>query len=219
MLIAGVVWSVSAYSTQIWSPIQFVKQLFVTPQGQIDQSKATIKIDGVNGRIDAKSIYENGVQVATKSDFNSAKSYADQKEVEAINAAKNYTNHHVVDGAHIANWAVTTNKIANSAITMDKLSSDLVTKLHESGSQIVTTCNANNIGRHNRFWQTCEYFQVTNDGHCTANHKDGVERDGREGRFDFLCAMGYVREWDQNWIEQTVGVYRRVGFAYVYGFR
>ncbi len=71
VLVAGVVWTLSAYSTQIWSPVQFVKQLFVTPNGEIDQSKATIKIDGTKWRIDAKSIYENGVQVATKGDLDS----------------------------------------------------------------------------------------------------------------------------------------------------
>ena len=81
VLVVGVLWTVSAYSTNIWSPIQFVKQLFVTPNGELNSSKATIKIDGTNGRIDAKSIYENGVQVATKSDLNgySSKSYVDSK--------------------------------------------------------------------------------------------------------------------------------------------
>ena len=66
VLVAGIVWTVSAYSTNIWSPIQFVKQLFVTPNGEIDQSKATIKINGVNGRIDAKSMYVNWQEVVTK---------------------------------------------------------------------------------------------------------------------------------------------------------
>jgi len=59
--------AVSAYSTQIWNPVQFVKQLFVTPNGEIDAAKATIKIDGTNGRIDAKSVYVNGKEVSTKS--------------------------------------------------------------------------------------------------------------------------------------------------------
>jgi len=66
VLVAGVVWTVSAYSTNIWSPIQFVKQLFVTPNGELDTSKATIKIDGTNWTIEAKSIYVNQQEVATK---------------------------------------------------------------------------------------------------------------------------------------------------------
>ena len=67
VLVAGVVWTVSAYSTNIWGPIQFVKQLFVTPNGELDSSKATIKIDGTNGTIEAKNVKVNWEDVATKS--------------------------------------------------------------------------------------------------------------------------------------------------------
>ena len=63
-----------------------MKQLFVTPQGQIDQSKATIKLDGTNWRLDAKSIYENGVQVATKSALTS---YATKSD---LNSKVNWLN-------------------------------------------------------------------------------------------------------------------------------
>ncbi len=51
ILLCGSMWNVFAYS--IWSPVQYVKQLFVTPNGSSDQSKATIKIDGLNGSITA----------------------------------------------------------------------------------------------------------------------------------------------------------------------
>jgi hypothetical protein len=66
VLVGMSVLSVSAYNTQIWSPVQFVKQLFVTPNGELDTSKATIKIDGVKGSISAKSLKVNGQEVATK---------------------------------------------------------------------------------------------------------------------------------------------------------
>ena len=70
ILIGILVWwsvlAVSAYNTQIWSPIQFVKQLFVTPNGESDANKATIKIDGTNGIIEAKNVKVNWQDVATK---------------------------------------------------------------------------------------------------------------------------------------------------------
>ena len=64
-------WSVFAYS--IWSPIQYVKQLYVTPTWNSNSSAATIKLDGANGRLDAKTIYENGDEVATRNELNSVK--------------------------------------------------------------------------------------------------------------------------------------------------
>ncbi len=66
VLVAGVVWTVSAYSTNIWSPIQYVKQLFITPNGEFNSTKASIKLNWATGRIDAKSIYVNWQEVATK---------------------------------------------------------------------------------------------------------------------------------------------------------
>jgi len=69
---AGSVVSAYAYNTNIWSPVQFVKQLFVTPNGEVDMSKATIKINWTDGSIQAKSIEAksvkvNGLNVATQS--------------------------------------------------------------------------------------------------------------------------------------------------------
>ena len=66
VLVAGGVWTVSAYSTNIWSPIQYVKQLFVTPNGEFNSTKASIKLNWATGRIDAKSMYVNWQEVATK---------------------------------------------------------------------------------------------------------------------------------------------------------
>ena len=63
VLIGCGIWSVSAYD--VWNPVQFVKQLFVTPNGESDSSKATIKLDGKTGRIDAKSVYVNWKSVVT----------------------------------------------------------------------------------------------------------------------------------------------------------
>jgi hypothetical protein len=57
---AGTVLAVSAYSTQIWSPVQFVKQLFVTPNGEMDSTKATVKIDGTNGTVTANGVVVKG---------------------------------------------------------------------------------------------------------------------------------------------------------------
>jgi len=92
-LITGSLLWVQAYSTNIWSSVQFVKQLFATPNGEVDTSKATIKIDGTNGRIDAKSIYENGKEVSTKA-------YVNSKTKDAWAFKKNGTN------AYYSSWNV-----------------------------------------------------------------------------------------------------------------
>jgi hypothetical protein len=36
---------VNAYDVQLWSPVQYIKQLFLTPNGEFDKSKATIVLD------------------------------------------------------------------------------------------------------------------------------------------------------------------------------
>ncbi len=53
-LLMSSMWSVFAYS--IWSPIQYVKQLYVTPAWNSNPSAATIKLDGANGNISSKSL-------------------------------------------------------------------------------------------------------------------------------------------------------------------
>ena len=68
-LVGVSVLSVSAYQAQIWNPVQFVKKLFVTPNGELDSTKATIVIDGTNWEIQAKSVKVNGKEVATKEDL------------------------------------------------------------------------------------------------------------------------------------------------------
>jgi len=56
----------SSYAYDIWNPIQYVKQLFATPNGETDLSKATIKIDGTKWIIDVSSwFYINGQPVPT----------------------------------------------------------------------------------------------------------------------------------------------------------
>ena len=65
LLLWGVV-MVYAYNTQIFAPVQFVKQLFATPNWEQDSSKATIRLDGPSGTIEAKNIKVNGEDVATK---------------------------------------------------------------------------------------------------------------------------------------------------------
>ena len=96
--------------------------------------------------------------------LNSAKSYADQKKVEAINAAKNYTNNHVVDGAHIA----------NGAITEDKLATDLKNTIKNRGFHLVEKCNIMNVGRPNSHGLLCASFRVTNAMACIQKKLDGV---------------------------------------------
>jgi len=86
--------------------------------------------------------------------LNEAKSYADQKKVEAINVAKNYTNNHVVNGSHIA----------NGAITEDKLAADLKNKITNVILSSNTTCNADNLNHlklQNGNLYVCEYYSKT----------------------------------------------------------
>ena len=61
--IAVVTVMASAYNTQIWAPVQFVKQLFATPTWEVDATKATIQLDGRDWSIHAKSLWINGKQV------------------------------------------------------------------------------------------------------------------------------------------------------------
>ena len=215
VLVAGVVWTVSAYSTQIWSPIQFVKQLFVTPNGELDSSKATIKLDGTNGRIDAKSIYENGVQVATKSNLNS---YATKSALKNY-ATKSNLNSYATKSA-LKNYATKSN--LNSYATKNALKnyatkSDLNSVVAESNT--VKKCNASNVGKHDGYGRTCEYELVTNNGHCVQGGRDGVSwvlKDNGLAIAHFMCSNGWI--WDIGNYE-TVLATRRVGMSYIWGFK
>ena len=97
---ACVLGGVNAYNTNIWSPIQYVKKLFVTSDGSADPSKATIIFDGTNGTVKAKAIYENGHRLASQSDLeskansvlNAAKSYVNSKTNSVLRSAKSYAN-------------------------------------------------------------------------------------------------------------------------------
>jgi len=51
----NVLW-INVYAYNVWTPVQYMKQLFVTPNGESDANKATIKIDGTNWTISAKNI-------------------------------------------------------------------------------------------------------------------------------------------------------------------
>ena len=144
VLVAGVLWTVSAYSTQIWSPIQFVKQLFVTPQGQIDQSKATIKLDGTNWTISAKNIEVSWQDVATKN-------YVDNKLKKIIDAQK-----------------VTNTKARPT------LSSAKSIKNNHSNSKVTSVCNASHVRRRNKNGNTCTKLNVTNNIHCINAKQDNT---------------------------------------------
>ena len=150
VLVAGVLWTVSAYSTNIWSPIQFVKQLFVSPTGQVwDVKGAYIKLDGTNWRIDAKSVYVNGKEVATKSDLNNATkpdltAYAKKSDLNSY-ATKSYVESIV--NALKKTWS-------------------------SGGPKFVTSCNAANLGKHTANGDTCKSYKVTNDEDCIRNKGD-----------------------------------------------
>jgi len=63
ILLWWVVLTVNAYT--VWNPVQYIKQIFVTPNGEKDPRKALIKMDWKTGRIDAKSVYVNWKSVVT----------------------------------------------------------------------------------------------------------------------------------------------------------
>ena len=176
-----------------------MKQLFVTPQGQIDQSKATIKIDGTNGRIDAKSIYENWVQVATKSNLNS---YATKS------ALMNY-----------ATKSDLTSYVTNAL-------NNLKSKLWNSSVHIVKTCNASHIGLTNSSGLVCKSKKVTNDSHCIKAWKDRQHRRIGSWWEKWICDNGrVVTSWITTFRHHRRGrrkrhktTYRRVGYAYLYTF-
>jgi len=91
---------VNAYNTIIRSPIQFIKLLYVTPNWELDPSKATIKLDGSSWIIYAKDIKLSWKSVATQSYVNmkayqaekNAKNYANLRAYQAERKAKNYAN-------------------------------------------------------------------------------------------------------------------------------
>jgi len=199
LLVSSLVWPVSAYN--IWSPIQFVKQLFVTPTGSSDASKATIKLDGTNGRIDAKSIYENRVQVATKSDLNSYATKSDLNSYATKSALKNYATTSELS-SYASKSYVDTHNQANSSVSF------------------ASVCNADNIGKHNLNGRTCISLHVTNDYHCINSLEDGVKRyaynsklrckDGHKRILRWMCLNGKRTCWVEG---SYVGRY----FVYEFG--
>jgi len=60
VLVAGVLWTVSAYSVKVWSPIEFFRQIVFTSDGTMDLSKATIKIDGRHWVVAMKELTISG---------------------------------------------------------------------------------------------------------------------------------------------------------------
>ena len=198
------VWTVSAYSTNIWSPIQFVKQLFVRTTGQVgDVQGATIKIDGTNWRIDAKSMYENRVQVATKSDLTT---YATKSD---LNSKVNWLNTFVTscnkDNLWKLNtaWQICITKIENQCRRVGTWwnwhpSCHPVTvlawqqKFVVAESNTVSKCNAYNIGKHNLNGRTCISLHVTNDPHCINSLEDGEKRQESWGKLR-MCKDGHRR--------------------------
>ena len=172
-------WSVFAYS--IWSPIQYVKQLYVTPAWNSNSSAATIKLDGANGRLDAKTIYENGDKVATESNLentanstlSNAKNYARQQANRALTQAMQYINTHA-----------------------------------SGGNRITSLCGKNHIWWHNKLGMTCQKKIITDYGRCKdafqknfewtmserAVHKWEVRNIGsiRDFNRKFKCHAGFV---------------------------
>ena len=128
-LVWGTLLAVQAYNTQIWSPIQYVKQLFVTPNWELDSSKATIKIDGTNWSIEAKQIYQNGQPLATQN-------YVDEK-TKGIGVFKK-----IGANAYYKTWSVligSTNDIFHGR--HPKL---IVKNLNDRGSWVTTLFEWNN---------------------------------------------------------------------------
>ena len=164
-LVGASILSTHAYNVQIWSPTQYVKQLFVTPNWETDSAKATIVIDWKHGSIKARSLYENGKLVATQeytnsranSVLSSAKSYANSRANSVLSSAKSYTNsraNSVLSSAksyanHIGDTAVSSaksyaNHIGDTAVSSaksyaDKLARGLNNKIQR------TKLNAQNL--------------------------------------------------------------------------
>ena len=151
-LVGASILSTHAYNVQIWSPVQYVKQLFVTPNGELDSAKATIVLDGTNGTIKAKGLYENGMPVATKeytnSVLNSAKSYTDSKVNSVLNSAKSYTDNIERDlVAKIQNSNLNTKHLASLGVSFNK-------------------CDSTTVGVRNYKGQTCTQLKYTNVKKC-----------------------------------------------------
>ena len=110
--------SVFVYS--IWSPVQYVKQIYLTSDGSQNMSKATILIDWHTWNISVTgSLKVNGKSVSTQDDatakanaaLNSAKSDATAKANAALTSAQSYfvTNNRVV--WNVACWDSTVWKL------------------------------------------------------------------------------------------------------------
>lgn len=97
-----------AYNVQIWSPIQTVKKIYLTPTGSTDSTKATITLNGSGGIIKANNIFihkqgrknNKYFQVATYNDLEIHEKHVLTLEQDLLNSkasstlkdAKTYTN-------------------------------------------------------------------------------------------------------------------------------
>ena len=205
-LVGASILSTHAYNVQIWSPVQYVKQLFVTPNGELDSAKATIVLDGTNGTIKAKGLYENGMPVATKeytnSVLNSAKSYTDSKVNSVLNSAKSYTDSKV-------------NSVLNSAKSYtDNIERDLVAKIQNSNLNTqhlaslgvsFNKCDSSTVGVKNYKGQTCTQFKYTNVKQCWEARNSQLVYDPPHyiglGFFThwWKCDGAYIDEYKTKW--------------------
>jgi len=151
----SVVWAY-AYNVNILSPIQTLKQIFLTPKWQLNSASATIKLDGANGEIDAQKILLSGEQVATQKFAIAVWNQALVKAIEIWNSTnENYYK---------------------------KLQAELSTKISKQSAgtpvnnSLVKVCNVANVGHYNVYWQLCvkSNGKVTNAPQCKEKNRDWV---------------------------------------------
>ena len=228
-LVGASVLSTHAYNVQIWSPVQFVKKIFVTPNGELNPAKATIVFDGTNGTIKAKGLYENGQPVATQEYtnrvWNSEKSYTNLKATSVLNSAKSYTDSKV-------------NSVLNSAKSYtDNIERDLVAKIQNSNLNTkhlaslgvsFNKCDSTTVGVRNYKGQTCTQLKYTNVKQCWEARNSQLVYDAPQVEFfgfyshGWKCNWPFIEEYEKQWQWLIWGRYawketRRVGWHTVYG--
>ena len=167
IVIGTLVWvsllTVRAYD--VWNPIQFVKQLFATPNGELDQSKATIKINGTNGRIDAKSIYANNQKVLTEWTIpRCSKGYTlTSYDGRTLTCVKWYTTSSPVNGKcstsiYKCSVGSVLSKTSDSNYYRWKCSWKdgwKTVSCNKKKSSYVDKCTSSTLWKKNKYWKTC----------------------------------------------------------------
>ena len=228
-------WSVFAYS--IWSPVQYVKQIFVTSDGSNNQAKSTITLDGTNGTIDAKNFNWTESHI-----WNIILWYRNELDNIHGNLYLQYRGrHNTIINAQWGKVGIGTMDPhaaldVNGDIKMNGLfvATEAYVDKHIGHAEFGSNCRwPQDVGKINRTnGKICHTVTVTNDTHCRNSKKDKVSWNtfyqDRWNNNTYRCYQGYVRIQAEDkgacpgYCSQSSRLYwkeiRNVGYVTVYTF-